>query len=409
MHDSPGHDSLVGLLDRADAAVAHSAGVLAPEVIGELADRAAAIRSRLSYPESIVVVALAGGTGSGKSSILNAVAGEDVALTGGIRPMTSAPLALVPESGLGAMSGYLDQLDIPDRIPHHGPEWLCLLDLPDNDSVEVSHRHTVDALLPRVDVVAWVTDPEKYRDASLHHGYVVPLARYEDQFLFVLNQIDRIGEDDVAAIEADLRQALGEGGISAPEIVLMAADPVAGPPVGVDEFLESLDAALDRRRAVPRKALADLAAVADEMIRSSSGARAVDFESDWATQVSAAVALAGEGKAAGGAHDLAEYISRLATEMGGETETKLLALAVDAHNTFLRCVESSAPAQQHRSWLRRRPGAKDGQNRADSLTAAVDVELGDPIRDLLVRRGRAHAAITDLALALEGLRAKGGH
>jgi hypothetical protein len=41
--------------------------------------------------------------------------------------------------------------------------------------------------------------------------------------------------------------------------------------------------------------------------------------------------------------------------------------------------------------------------------ATVDVELGDPIRDLLVRRGRAHAAITDLALALEGPRAKGAN
>jgi hypothetical protein len=409
MHDSPGHDSLVGLLDKADAAVAHSAGVLAPEVVDDLADRVADIRSRLSYPESIVVVALAGGTGSGKSSILNAVAGEDVALTGGIRPMTSVPLALVPEPGLGAMSGYLDQLDIPDRIPHHGPEWLCLIDLPDNDSVEVSHRHTVDGLLPRVDVVAWVTDPEKYRDASLHHGYVAPLARYEDQFLFVLNQIDRIGEDDLSAVESDFRHALGEDGISTPEIVLMAADPVAGPPVGVDQFLESLDAALDRRRAVPRKALADLASVAGELVRSSSDARAVDFESDWATQVAAAVALAGEGKAAGGAHDLAEYMSRLATEMGGETETQLLDLAVDAHNTFLRCVESSAPAPKHRSWLRRRGGGKLGQTQADSLMATVDVELGDPIRDLLVRRGRAHAAITDLALALEGLRAKGAN
>jgi hypothetical protein len=410
MHDSPLHDSLVGLLDKADAAVAHSAGVLDPEVVGALAARAADVRSRLSYPESIVVVALAGGTGSGKSSILNAVAGDDVALTGGIRPMTSAPLALIPESGWDAMSGYLDQLDIADRVPHHGPAWLCLIDLPDNDSVQVSHRHTVDALLPRVDVVAWVTDPEKYRDASLHHGYVGPLARYGDQFLFVLNQIDRIGGDDLDAIESDFRQALGEDGISTPEIVQMAADPVAGPPVGVDEFLESLDAALDRRRAVPRKALADLAGVAAEMIRSSSQARAVDFESDWAKQVSAAVALAREGKAAGGAHDLAEYITRLATEMGGETETQLLGLAVDAHNTFLRCVESSAPAPQRRSWLRRRrPGGNVGQTEADSLMAAVDVELGDPIRDLLVRRGRAHAAITDLALALEGLRARGAN
>ncbi len=402
------HDALVGLLDKADAAVAHSAGVLDSEIVESLARRAGDTRARLSYPDSIVVAALAGGTGSGKSSLLNAVAGEDVALTGGIRPMTSTPLALVPEWAESVLTGYLDELEIPDRVLHHGPQWLCLIDLPDNDSVEVSHRHTVNAILPRVDVVTWVTDPEKYRDASLHHGYLEPLARYQDQFLFVLNQIDRLDPGDVEVVAADLRQALALDGISTPEIVLMAADPVAGPPVGIEDFSDSLDAALDRRRVVERKALADLAGVASEMIRSSSDARAVDFEGTWAAQVSSAVALAREGKAAGGAHDLAEYVSRLAIEMGGETESRLLDLAVETHNTFLRCVESGVPAPQRRSWLRLGRRGEPGLLDVESLSSAVDTEIGDPIRELLVQRGRAHAAITDLALALEGIEGKAG-
>ncbi len=402
------HDALVGLLDKADAAVAHSAGVLDSEIVESLARRAGDTRARLSYPASIVVAALAGGTGSGKSSLLNAVAGEDVALTAAIRPMTSTPLALVPEGAESVLTGYLDDLGIPDRILHHGPQWLCLIDLPDNDSVEVSHRHTVDALLPRVDVVAWVTDPEKYRDASLHHGYLEPLARYQDQFLFVLNQIDRLDQGDVDVVAGDLRQALAQDGISTPEIVLIAADPVAGPPVGIEDFVDSLDAALDRRRVVERKALADLAGVASEMIRSSSDARAVDFEGTWVAQVSSAVALAREGKAAGGAHDLAEYVSRLAIEMGGETESRLLDLAVTTHNTFLRCVESDVPAPQRRSWLRLGRRGEAEPLDVEYLTSAVDTEIGDPIRELLVQRGRAHAAITDLALALEGIEGKAG-
>jgi hypothetical protein len=349
----------------------------------------------------VVVVALAGGTGSGKSSLLNAVAGEDVSLAGAIRPMTAAPLALVPESAAAEMSGYLDMLEIGERAVHRGVEWLCLIDLPDNDSVEVSHRHTVDRLIPRVDVVAWVTDPEKYRDARLHHGYIRPLAGYQGQFLFILNQIDRLAEEDLAAVTADFREALEQDGIADPEIVLMAADPVAGPPLGVDRFLDALDSALDRRRAVERKALADLTEMATEMVRSSSGPGAVDFEADWAEEVASAVSLAREGKAAGGAHDLAEYISRLASEMGGETETRLLALAVEAHNDFLRCVEAARRSPQPGSWrhLRRRSG--EDQLDVDSVTSLVDAEIGDPVRRLLVERGRAHAAIADLALALE--------
>ena len=131
----------------------------------------------------------------------------------------------------------------------------------------------------------------------------------------------------------------------------------------------------------------------------------VAIEADaWADEVASAVALARDGKAAGGAHDLAEYITRLAAEMGGVTETRLKALAVDAHNEFLRCVEEGAPAPQPRSWLRLRGRGRRGrQIESDTMTTLVDSRIGDRVRELLVQRGRAHAAITDLALALEAL------
>jgi hypothetical protein len=44
----------------------------------------------------------------------------------------------------------------------------------------------------------------------------------------------------------------------------------------------------------------------------------------------------------------------------------------------------------------------------EDLIARVDLEIGGPIRDLLVHRGRAHAAITDLALALGDLERRSG-
>ena len=49
---------------------------------------------------------------------------------------------------------------------------LLVLDLPDLDSIEPSHAERVDQLLPRVDAVLWVTDPEKYQDAVLHDAYL---------------------------------------------------------------------------------------------------------------------------------------------------------------------------------------------------------------------------------------------
>ena len=405
------HDALVGLLDKVDTAVAESAGALDRTEVESVAALARATRVRLAYPDSIVVVALAGGTGSGKSSLANAIAGEEVALTGGIRPMTSEPLALVPADRAEALDGFLDELGISDRVEHDGPSWLCLIDFPDNDSVELDHRHRVDVLLPRVDMVAWVTDPEKYRDAVLHHQYISKMSRYQEQFVFVLNQVDCLDPEDVGVVVADLGKALREDGILEPEVIATAASPVAGPPYGVDLLIDSLEAALDRRLAVSSKALADLASASSRLVASSSMAHAVDFESQWADQVGSACDLALAGMAAGGGHDLAEYVAHLATEMGGETEHRLQDLAIETHAAFLRCVASQGPTTEPgRSWLRRRRSHTRAGGRLDreDLIARVDVEIGGPIRDLLVHRGRAHAAITDLALALGDLERRSG-
>jgi putative intracellular protease/amidase len=410
------HDELVDLLDKVDMAVAESEGVLEQSTVDAVANMARDMRVRLSYPESVVVAALAGGTGSGKSSLLNAVAGEELALTGGIRPMTSKPLALVPSSSAGALSGYLDALGITERVEHHGPSWLCLLDLPDNDSVEVDHRHQVDALLPRVDVVVWVTDPEKYNDASLHHGYIAPLAGHQGQFLFVLNQVDRLDEADARLVEEDFVSALGVDGITEPTVIITAAQPAAGPPMGIERLLASLEEVRAEREAVHAKSLTDLAVAASRLIESSSGASGVDFETRWADEVVAAVDLAIEGRAAGGAHDLAAFITVVADEVGGETGGRLQELAVEAHVSFLECVAHSQrpggrPEPRPHPWwarLRRMPRSPHIPSEGDSpgrdhLIDRVDDVIGNPIREILVRRGRAHAAITELALALGDL------
>jgi hypothetical protein len=376
------------------------------------------IRVRLSYPESVVVVAFAGGTGSGKSSLFNAVAGEEVALSGGIRPMTSKPLASLPAAQAGSLAGYMDALGIAERVEHDGPSWLCLLDLPDNDSVELDHRHQVDALLPRVDLVIWVTDPEKYRDARLHHGYIAPLATYQDQFVFVLNQVDRLDPEDARAVEDDFGEALREDGIAEPLVIATAAHPVAGPPIGIDRLVDRLEIARDGRRAVYRKSLTDLAMAAFRLVESSSGARGVDFETRWAVAVASAVGLALEGRAAGGAHDLASFLSELAVEIDGESGERLQAMAVEAHSSFLDCVARSAeqmgaPPARRRFWRSRfveAPGPVEEDSvpeaREEELVARVDEVIGDPIRHVLVQRGRAHAAVTELALALGDLERK---
>ncbi len=66
-----------------------------------------------------------------------------------------------------------------------GLDGLVLLDLPDHDSTELSHRLEVDRLVQLVDVLVWVVDPQKYADAALHDRYLKPLAGYADVMIVV--------------------------------------------------------------------------------------------------------------------------------------------------------------------------------------------------------------------------------
>ena len=125
------------------------------------------------------VVALAGATGSGKSTLFNALAGEPLSETGVRRPTTGVTHAAVWGQSERA-APLLDWLEVAKR--HHPPadpdlDGLVLLDLPDHDSTQLSHRREVDRLVALVDVLVWVLDPQKYADAAVHDRYLRPYTR----------------------------------------------------------------------------------------------------------------------------------------------------------------------------------------------------------------------------------------
>jgi len=165
--------------------------------------------ARLGLGVEETVVALAGPTGAGKSSLLNAVAGEELTAAGRRRPTTAAATAAVWGEGGEAL---LDWLEIPRRHRLAGGELdgLVLLDLPDFDSVERDHRLEVDRLVELVDLVVWVVDPQKYGDAAWHDDYVRRLAAYGESMAVVLNQADLLDPDSLEACRADLARLLAE-------------------------------------------------------------------------------------------------------------------------------------------------------------------------------------------------------
>jgi len=173
-------------------------------------------RGRLRHGTRHTVVALAGPTGAGKSTLFNALVGEEVSQPGVRRPTTGKTHAAIFGGGADDL---LDWLQVTRR--HHvasadgRPELggLVLLDLPDHDSTEESHRVEVDRLVELVDQFIWVVDPQKYADHALHEGYLRRLAGHRDVMRFVLSKADTLSPHAVDECVTDLGRLLEADGI----------------------------------------------------------------------------------------------------------------------------------------------------------------------------------------------------
>ena len=218
---------------------------------------------RWAFTGDHTVVALVGATGSGKSTSFNAISGTEFASTGVRRPTTSTAMAVA--WGTELPGDLLDWLDVPRRhlVPARRSAFanLVLLDLPDHDSTETSHRMTVDRLVPLVDMLIWVVDPQKYADAALHERYLRPLAAYAEVMIVVLNQADRLRPDELADAMADLRRLLDDEGLAAARLMAMSA--LEG--TGVPELRQLLARAIADKAVVSARIAADVTVAADEL------------------------------------------------------------------------------------------------------------------------------------------------
>ncbi|MBD8080610.1 GTPase [Cellulosimicrobium arenosum] len=277
----------IGLTDRTAAlasAVRVAEGRLDPDLLARGRAVVAHARERTGLSADHTVVALAGATGSGKSSVFNALVGAELAEVGVRRPTTSRALAAVwgPDgvSGAGPLLDWLEvrrrhEMSSPLTAGGEGPasglrrvlrpragadltSGLVLLDLPDHDSVVVEHRVRAERLVERADLLVWVVDPQKYADAVLHEHYLRPLAEHAAVTVVVLNQVDRLTPDDAAACLDDLRRRVTEDGLA--EARILGASARTGE--GLDELRALLADAAAQRRAANDRIAADERGVA---------------------------------------------------------------------------------------------------------------------------------------------------
>lgn len=250
-------DRVEGLRRFVDLAGAHlPTGRLAAarSVVGRAGERLALSRAH-------TVVALAGATGSGKSSIFNALAGAEFSAVSVRRPTTGDAHACVwgPEKA----HELLDWLGVGHRYgaDDEGLTGLVLVDLPDFDSVEQGHRVEADRLLALADLMVWVLDPQKYADRVLHRQYLAQFGHHRDITVVVLNQADRLSDAELRTCLADLGRLLERDGLGG--VPAFATSTVGRP--GLGQLRGVLEQAVAARLAALQRLSADVAATVDDL------------------------------------------------------------------------------------------------------------------------------------------------
>ena len=296
----------LGLLSRKDASVSlvdhlraltESAELCEGRVDSAVLDEARRVVDqadrRLAISGSATVVALAGATGSGKSSIFNALSGTTLATVGVRRPTTAH--AMASSWGDESAEDLLDWLQIPrrhaletDPAMAAALDGLVLLDLPDHDSTEVDHRMEVDRLVQLVDMLIWVVDPQKYADAAIHDRYLKPLAQHSDVMMIVLNQVDKLSMSQREQCLKDLRRLLASEGLDRVPVVAISA--ATGE--GIDGLRETLAKQVAEKQAAALRLAADVSVAAAKLSEASGTTKLTPLSQSSISQLTTQVAIA---------------------------------------------------------------------------------------------------------------------
>ncbi|WP_434923061.1 ABC transporter [Glutamicibacter sp. PAEs-4] len=197
--------------------------VLRNKVLHQISDYLIPRISNLGAPLLVVV---GGSTGSGKSTLVNSLLGEQVSLSGAVRPTTRTPVLafnpvdqlffesdrILPElkrvagGGFNAQGGASSNQALLMTPRQQVPQGLAILDAPDIDSVSDENRELAGQLLNAADLWIFVTTANRYADA-LPWDLLTEAGARKITVCVVLNRVPPGAESDIVP---DLKRLLSE-------------------------------------------------------------------------------------------------------------------------------------------------------------------------------------------------------
>jgi energy-coupling factor transporter ATP-binding protein EcfA2 len=186
--------------------------------VEQAVDRARA--QLLGGPEPVLTVALAGGTGTGKSTLINALAGSAIAETSPKRPTTTT-IRIYHHQEVASGGLPVELAAEAVFVAHDRPELRSkvIVDTPDLDSYATEHRATTRALLKAAGLVLYVFSPQNYRDERTWS--VLHAEKRFSACAAVLNKADLVTPEELVLITEDLRRSFARVGL--PEIRIFRA------------------------------------------------------------------------------------------------------------------------------------------------------------------------------------------